>query len=418
MRLTGLWRNADFMRLWIGQTISELGSRITRDGIPLAAVLVLDASPAQMGLLTAVGSAPVLLLGLVAGAWVDRLRRRPIMIGADLGRAVLLFTIPLAAWFHRLGMPQLYVVIALSGILTVFFEIAYHSYFPSLVTREYIVEGNSKLAVSDSVAEVLGPGLAGFLIQLLSAPIAIFFDAISFLLSAFSLGLIQKIELRTGYKKSERSIGREIAEGLRLVFANPLLRAFALSTGTRNFFGNFIGTLYALFAIRILGMGPAALGLTIAMGGVGNLAGAFLVGPIVRRFGLGPALFGSLILGSLAVFLIPLAAGPLWMPVIFLVAAQFFGDALHTIYEVNEISLRQAITPDRILGRMNASMQFMLAGLAPLGAIAGGLLAENLGIRSTLFIASTGILLSTLWVFFSPIPRLRELPTALVEGVD
>jgi len=418
MRLTGLWRNADFMRLWIGQTISELGSRITRDGIPLAAVLVLGASPAQMGLLTAVGSAPVLLLGLVAGAWVDRLRRRPIMIAADLGRAALLFTIPLAAWFHRLGMPQLYLVIALSGILTIFFEIAYHSYFPSLVTREYIVEGNSKLAVSDSVAEVLGPGLAGFLIQLLSAPIAIFFDAISFLLSAFSLVLIQKNELPTGNKKSERSIGREIAEGLRLVFSNPLLRAFALSTGTRNFFGYFIGTLYALFAIRILGMGPAVLGLTIAMGGVGNLAGAFLVGPIVRRFGLGPALFGSLILGSLAVFLIPLAAGPVWMPVIFLVAAQFFGDALHTIYEVNEISLRQAITPDRLLGRMNASMQFMLAGLAPLGAIAGGLLAENLGIRSTLFIAATGILLSTLWVFFSPIPRLRELPTALAEGVD
>ncbi len=193
-RFGGLWRHPDFMKLWAGQTISELGSRITRDGVPYTAVIVLNAPASQMGFLTAVGAASVLLFGLLAGVWVDRFRRRPIMIAADLARAVILASIPIAAYAHRLSMAQLYVVIALAGFCTVFFDVAYQSYLPSLVERENLLEGNSKLAMSASAAEIAGPSLTGILVQLITAPIAILFDAISFLISAASVILIRKPE--------------------------------------------------------------------------------------------------------------------------------------------------------------------------------------------------------------------------------
>jgi MFS family permease len=399
------------MKLWAGQTISELGSRITRDGLPLAAVLTLGATPAQMGLLAAIGSAPVLLLGLVAGVWVDRLRRRPIMIVADLGRAALLITIPAAALLGVLNIWQLYIVAALTGILTLFFDVAYQSYLPSLVERENIVEGNSKLALSGSVAEFAGPTLTGFLVQTLTAPIAILFDALSFLVSVVSVALVRKPEPAPVPTQGRQNIGREAVEGLRVVLDNPVLRAFAGRSGTASFFGNFLAGLYGLYAIRVLGLGPAALGVIIAMGGAGDFLGALLAGRVVQRIGLGPTLVGASVLTGFIGFLLPLAGGPPIMAAAFLVAGQLFGDMSRTIYDINSVSLRQVITPDRLLGRTNASMQLLEAGVGPMGAMVGGILAEVMGVRQAVFISALGSLCASLWLIFSPVRELHAQPS-------
>lgn len=406
-----LWKNAEFLKLWTGQSISELGSRITREGLPLAAVLVLGATPAQMGLLAAVGGAPVLLTGLLAGVWVDRLKRRPILIAADIGRAILLGSIPAAAFLGILNVWQLYIVLALSGILTVLFDVAYVAYLPGLVERENIVEGNSKLALSGAAAEVAGPGLAGVLIQTVTAPIAILLDAISFLVSVLTLSLIRKPEPPPAPAGERKPIAHEIREGLRATWGNKVLRAFLLSAGTTSFFGSFFGALYTLYAIRELGLGPAALGVTIAMGGVGDLVGALLAARLVKRYGLGPTLIGSFALGGGAAFLIPFASGPVVVAVGFLMAAQLVGDMLQTVYAINEVSVRQSITPDRLLGRTNASIQMLSAGIGPVGALAAGVLGESIGLRPTLTIAAVGGLLAILWLVFSPV-RSLSLPVS------
>ena len=415
-RFAGLWRNVDFLRLWIGQTISELGSHITRDGLPLLAVLTLGATPAQMGLLSAVSGAPVLLFGLVAGVWVDRLRRRPILIAADVGRALLLASIPAAAFLGVLGIGQIYVVAALVGALAVFFGVAYRSYLPSLVEREHIVEGNSKLALSESVSEIAGSGLAGVLVQILTAPVAILLDALSFVASVLSIALIRKPEPPPAPPETRRPIMRELTEGLRTVGRNPVLRALAGGAATLSFFGNFFAALYGLYAIRTLGMGPAMLGVTIAVGGVGSLLGALLAEPAVRRLGLGRTMIGALFLGSCASMLVPLARGSLPVAVAMMMAAQLFGDCLRTIYFVNETSLRQTITPDRLLGRMNATVDFLAEGAGPLGALAGGFLGGIIGLRPTLALAALNGAFAALWLLGSPIRRLSDPSTATTVG--
>jgi predicted MFS family arabinose efflux permease len=411
-RLAGLWRNADFMKLWAGQTISSLGSHITRDGLPLLAVITLSATPAEMGILSAVSGAPVLLFGLAAGVWVDRLRRRPVLVAADVGRALLLASIPAAAFLGVLGMPQLYVVAALVGQLAVVFSVAYRSYLPSLVERAHIVEGNSKLAMSESVAELAGSGVTGVLVQVLTAPVAILLDSLSFAASVVSIALIRKPEPPPAPPESRKPILRELQEGLRLALGNPTLRALAGGAGTLAFLGNFFAALYGLYAIRVLGMGPAILGITIAMGGVGSMLGAALAKPAAKRFGLGRALMLSLVLGSCASMLIPLARGPLPVAVAMMMAAQVFGDCFDTVCSVNETSLRQAITPDRLLGRMNATVGFIADGAGPMGALVGGFLGGVIGLRPTLALAALGGACAAAWLFASPIRRLQDHPVA------
>jgi len=402
-----LWRHADFMKLWSGQTISELGSRITRDGLPLVALLVLGASPLQMGVITALGSLVVLLISLPAGAWVDRLRRKPIMLVADIGRALIIAVVPIAALTQQLRLEQLYLVVAVNGGLTVLFNAAYEAYLPSLISRENLVEGNSKLALSSSLAEVLGPGLAGFLVQLFTAPIALALDAASFLASIASLVLIRTPEPPPAAIETRRHLVHEIVEGVRWVWADRRLRALALAGGTRSFFGNFIGVLYSLYAIRVLGLDAAALGVTIAMGGVGSLVGAAMADRAANRFGLGRALIGSALFSGALTFLIPLANGSVLQAMLILMLSQLGGDALSTIHGITTISLRQSVTPDRLLGRTSTSLQVLIAGVGPLGALAGGALAEVIGVRETLFIAVTGILLSTGWLIASPLRQTR-----------
>jgi predicted MFS family arabinose efflux permease len=416
-RTNGLWCQPDFLRLWGGQTISELGSRITRDGLPLVALLVLGASPSQMGVIAALGSTVVLVISLPAGVWVDRLRRKPIMIAADLGRALLVASIPIAALTQQLRLEHLYVVVALNGGLTVLFNAAYEAYLPSLINRENLVEGNSKLALSSSMAEVLGPGLAGFLVQLLTAPIAMAADALSFLASIGSLMLIRQPEPPPTPIETRRHIAHEIIEGVRRVWGDRRLRALALAGGTRSFFGNFYAVLYSLYALRYLGLDAAALGVTIAMGGVGSLIGSALTDRAVRRFGLGRALIGSGVIGGALSFLIPLAGGPALIAMLILMVSQLGGDAFNTLNGITSISLRQSITPDRLLGRTSTSLQVMIAGVGPLGALLSGALAEAIGVRETLFVAAAGVLLSTYWLIASPIRHVRDHATAVESKV-
>jgi predicted MFS family arabinose efflux permease len=410
-RGAGLWRNANFLKLWTGQTISEMGSRITREGLPLTAVLVLGAKPAEMGLLAAVGAASGLLFGLLAGVWADRFRRRPIMIAADLARAALLASIPVAAYAQRLSMIQLYVVIALAGFCTVFFDVAYQSYLPSLVKRDNLLEGNSKLAQSSAIAEIAGPSLTGVLVQLITAPIAILYDALSFLVSALSVWLIRKPEPEGNPPPSSHHFREETTAGLRFIFGHPMLRPIACYSATGFFFFGFVGSLYVLFAIRELHMPPAALGAVIAVGGAGALIGAGLAPRLGRIIGLGRTFIGSVFVVVTLYSLIVLAHGPLSLAVSFLAVQQLFGDMSFAVFNVNELALRQSVAPEEVLGRVNGAMQLLTRGIYPLGALAGGVLAQTVGIRETLLIGLIGVGLSSVWLIASPLRNLREIPS-------
>lgn len=409
-RPQSLWKNADFLKFWCGQTISEIGSHITRDGLPLLAVLTLGATPLQMGLLSAAGSLPVLLVSLHAGVWVDRLRRRPVMMAADAGLALALLTVPLAHFLGVLRIEQLYLVAMLTGVLAVIFDLAYHAYLPSLVERDHLVEGNSKMAFSESVAELAGSSLAGILVQLLTAPVAILVDSLSFLASLLGIAAIRKPEPPPAPAREVASVSQELREGLRFVFSSPVLRALAFVESTHSFFGSFFGVLYSLYTIRDLGLTPAAVGLTIAMGGAGNLLGALLAAPMARRLGLGRTLLFALLASAAATLLIPLAGGPMALVLVMMFAAQLVGDGLSSVYAIHETSLRQAVTPDRLLGRARSSVTVLTAALYPLGALVAGALADTLGARVTLLIAVGGFFLSALWMVFSPVLRLTDHP--------
>ena len=415
-RLTGLWRRPDFVKLWTSQTISLIGSQVTFLALPLTAVLVLNATPAQMGFLTAAGALPSLLVGLFAGVWVDRRRRRPILIAADLGRAALLLLIPVAALLGVLRIEYLYIVAFLVGTLGLFFEVAHHSFLPSLVGREQLVEGNSKLEISDSVAEIVGPGLAGGLVQLVTAPIAIAVDAISFLISALFLGLIRTPEPAPKPPDEQQNIFGQVGEGLGLVSGNALLRAIAGGMSTVHLFNTVLEAVFVLYLTRELGIGPGLLGLIFASGSVGFLVGALLPGWVTRRFGLGSGIIGGLLLVGLSDLLIPLVGGSVVMVVkiLVLMAAQFFFGLGLVIFNIGQVSVRQAITPDHLQGRMNATLSFIAAGSVPLGGLLGGGLGEMIGLRPTLVLAALGEMLAVLWLILSPIRSLREQP-ALME---
>jgi MFS family permease len=398
----------NFGLLWSGQAISEFGSRITREGLPLAANLTLHANASQMGLLAALGSAPVLLIGLFAGVWIDRARRRPVMIVSDLARAALLVSIPLAAVLGLLHIEQLYVVTALVGMLTVFYEVANQSFLPTLVQREHIIDVNSKLSASGSLAEIGGPTLAGVLVQVMTAPIAILFDVVSFLASALCTGFIRVKEPPPVVSAEEQSTWRQIREGLHQVLGNPLLRAVAASSAMRNFSGGAFAALYGLYVIRVLGVTPALFGLLVTAGGAGALLGAFAAGRFVRRFGIGRVLIGALLLSAVVSLMTPLATGPSIVVYAMLFTGQLVGDFGLEIYFINEVSLLQIIVLDQSLGKASASMRFLVESMVPVGAILAGVLGTTWGIRPTLLAGTVGFCLSTLWLIFSPLRTLHK----------
>jgi MFS family permease len=409
MRFSGLWRHPDFMKLWAGQTISVFGSLITTFALPVVAILTLHASPLQITLLSAAEYAPGLVVSFFAGAWVDRLRRRPILIAADVGRAALLATIPAAALLGVLRIEQLYVVALLVSVLAVFFDVAYRSYLPSLVKREELLEGNSKLGASASVAEVAGFGLGGVLVQTLTAPVTMLFDALSFLVSAGSLAIIRQQEPAPAPSDEQSNAWRDIMQGIRLLVSNPILRASAATSGTFNLFRNMVGVVIMLFFLRELNLQPIVLGPLSALGGVSAFVGALLAERLTRRWGVGRTLPGGLLITGLMTFLVPLAGGPL------LLVLGLLGDGAATIYEINQLSLLQAITPDRLQGRINASHRFIEWAAMLVGLLVGGVLGQWIGLRPTLFVASAGITLSGLWLVFSPVRRLHDYPTPAEE---
>ena len=408
---SGLWRSPDFLKLWVGETISLLGSQTTMLALPLVAALTLNASPIQMGWLGTLQYIPWLLIGLFAGAWADRLRRRPIMIVADLGRAILLGFIPFAALGGFLRIEHLYVIGFLVGILNVFFEVAYAAFLPSLVSREQLVEGNSKLQTSASIAEIGGPGLAGWLIQVVSAPIAMIVDSLSFLVSAMFLSWIRTPEPNPGAFERRKPIFQEILDGLRIVLKHPILRAFALTSTFSNFFLDVHLALYILYVTRELGIEPVLLGAMYTIASVGGLIGSLLAERVVRWFGIGRVLIGLQILVGISALIIPLAGRQLLVVVPLIAFAQALWGMAAVIFVVNASSIRQAIVTKELQGRVMASMRFLTWGISPFGFLLGGTLGEHLGLQSTLIIAGLGMLSSFIWLFFSPLRSMREPPS-------
>ncbi|MEV0131859.1 MFS transporter [Dactylosporangium sp. NPDC050688] len=411
----GLLRDRDFRLLFTADTISQVGTQVTLLALPLVAVLTLDATALEVGVLAACETAAFLLVGLPAGALVDRLRRRETMIVADVVRAVVLASVPLAWWTGTLQMPQLYVVGLLCGVCTVFFDVAYQSYLPFLVGKEHLVEGNARLEMVRSTSQIGGPTVAGGLVKLLGGPIAIATDAASYLVSALFLWRIRRFEERPA-RKSDAHLGREIMAGLRFVLGNPLLRAISMCTGTGNFFGAIFNAMLIVYLARDLALSPALIGLYFSVTGLGALAGAFLVGPFVRWFGQGPAMWIAMLVASLGELLVPFARADwrLWLAAS---GGILFGIGV-VVYNVTQVSFRQTITPDELLGRMNATMRFIVWGTMPLGGLAGGLLGATIGVHPTIWVACTGMLISVVPLLLSPLRKLRELTSAPSAGTE
>jgi MFS family permease len=404
-----LWRHSDFRRLWAGDTVSQFGTMVTLIALPLLAVKTLHATPFQVGLLSTFETLAFLLVGLPAGAWVDRLRRRNVLIVGDLLRAVLLGSLPVAAWLDLLALPQVYLVALLAGICTVFFDVAYQSYLPHLVGREHLVEGNAKLQASQSVAQVAGPSAGGLLVQWLTAPYALAVDAVSYLWSAVWVGAIRARE-----PKPERAPGRhllrEVQEGLAFVVKHPLLRAISACTGLSNLFStvSMVALISLLASPSQLNLPAGTIGVIFTVGSVGGLVGAVLAGRIARRVGQGPAIWLSQVLTVPPAAVLPFVHRD-WTLVL-LAVSQVLTTVGVVVYNITQVSFRQRLCPERLLGRMNATIRFLVWGTMPLGALLGGALAAWIGLRPTLAVAAVGAAVASLPVFFSPLRWMRELP--------
>jgi MFS family permease len=405
-----LWRDPDFARLYGAGTISIFGSLITRTALPFAAILVLGSGPMGTSLLNSAGFVAVLLVGFVAGAWVDRLYRRPVMVAADLGRAILLGSIPVAAVLGVLSFAQLIVVAFLAAILSTFFGTAERAYLPTLVGRDRLVRANSIIGATDSAAEFLAFGIGGVLVTLLTAPIAIAVDAVSFVVSGGLIASIRHREPPPPPPAAREPILLEIREGLRIVLASPTLRAIAISHGLGHVMWGVFGALYLIYASETLGLSPAAIGIIAGLGGLASLAGASLAPRLVARFGAGRTMLGGLALLTLGSAALPLApSGAPLVAAAFLVAAQA-GDGGATAAEVVESSLIAASAPGRTLGRINASIEFFTILLALVGSFLGGIVGELVGLREAFWIGIVGGLGAMAAVWSSPVRHLRDLP--------
>ena len=401
-----LRENRDFRGFFTGQAISLVGDQVTLIALPLVGVLVLHAGAAQMGFLTTAELLPNLLFALHAGAWIDRRgRRRQVMIVADLGRAAALASIPIAYAFDALTLTQLYVAGFVSGTLSVLFYVSYSTLFVSLVPRERYVEANSLLHGSRALSFVGGPSLGGFLVQLLSAPVTLVTDAVSFLVSAFSLSRISPVE-----PPADAEGGGRLAAGARYILGSPIVRASLLATATINFFNFVFWALFILYATKTLGVRPGVLGLVLGAAALGGLIGSVVTGRISRRLGIGPAFVVGCVLFPAPLVLVPLAGGADWVVLGLLFAADFLSGLGVMILDITGASIKAALVPDRLRARVSGAYMVVNYGVRPLGALAGGALGSWIGLRPTLWIATVGALAGVLWLLPSPLLRLRELP--------
>jgi MFS family permease len=414
-----LWRNRAFLRLWAAFSVSEVGSQVTLLALPLTAIVVLKASPLAVGLLTTAGFLPYVLVGLPSGVLVDRVRPLPLLIGGDIGRALLLGSIPVAALAGWVSLPQLYLVAFAAGSLSVVFGVAHQATIHRIVAREDLIDANAKVELSDATAQVTGPGLGGFLIGALSAPLAIAVDALSFAVSAaVLLGLPTSETGAGGGEGAGAPAAREpalaqIREGLRFILFNPVLRAVAASLALINLFAAVFDTVMLIYFVRVLHLGPATIGLVVAAAGAGAVVGAATATRLARRIGVGRViLIGSLPAGMI---LVPLA--PIANPIPFLIAGNFLSSVLIIAYNITQRGLRQAITPARMQGRMTATMRFLIVSPAPLGSLLGGVLGSAVGLRPTLFVGVLGTFLMVVPILLSPIPGIRDIPQGPVEEV-
>jgi MFS family permease len=411
----GLWRHPDFVKLWSAETVSQFGTQFTQLALPLVAIDVLHVSAFEVAALTTVEFLPFLLVSLPAGVWVDRLRRRPILVVGDVARALLLGSVPVAYWLGALTMAQLYVVGFLVGIATVFFDVAYQSYLPALVERQQLIDGNAKLEISRAAAQLGGPGLAGIVINFLRAPTALAFDAVSFVGSALFIFRIRKHELAPARDAQSPRMREELREGLRYVFRHPFLKNIAACTALFNFWGNMGFAVLLVFARRELHLSPLAIGLAFTLSNVGPLLAAFNANRISSRFGVGRTIIGASIIGAPAFLVIPFAPeGNAALAL--LIPAFIVGGLSNVIYNVTQVSLRQAITPARLQGRMNSVMRFIVWGTIPLGSIIGGVLASTIGVKETLIVSGVGCFMPFLPVLFSPVRRIQSMPEPVDEA--
>lgn len=406
----GLWHHKDFLKFWLGETISAFGSQVTAFALPITAALTLQATPIQMGLLSFLAFAPMLFLSLFAGVVIDRLPRRPVLIITSLGQAITIGTIPFVALLHLLHLEYLYVIALLSGCLTVFFEVAYQAYLPSLVEQEQMLEGNGKLETSHALAQIAGPGFAGWIIQLITAPFALLIDACSFLISALFLYWIRKPEPHKEQRKMEQAVLKEIGEGLKIVLHNRILWPIAACNGTINLFNNAIMSIAVLYIVRDLKIEPIMYGFITGMGSLGALLGSFFAKRLANRFGIGPVIVSSALLYGFGGVLLPLASVSTMVAIPFLMLSWFVQSLTLIVFNITQISLRQCLMPKRLQGRLNASMRFLSCSALPVGSLLGGAFGEAIGLLPTIMFSALGMLFAFLWLLFSPVGSLQELP--------
>ncbi len=405
---SGLWGHADFLKLWTGQSLSLFGTQVTLLAMPVVAVFLLRADSTAMGILGALARAPFVLF-LFAGVWADRVRRRPTLILTDLGRAVLIALVPVLWLADALRIEWLYAIVLGVGVLGVFFEVANQAYVPSLVGRELVPEGNAKLQISQSVAQVGGPSVAGLLITFLSAAMVMVVDAVSYLASAIACALVRTPEEKPGGQGQRPTVFAAIGQGLRWVWTQPVLRPMVISIAFYMTFATGIQTLYVLY-LRALGVPKFWIGVVLALVGVGAVVGSTLSMKSLRRFGPGPAAFWTIVVGNGAFLLVPLAGGPVWLSVALLGIAQVVIGLTAPIGQVAMGSLRQVLTPNDMQGRVVATVRGLSLGLAPVGALAAGLLGSAIGLRPTMWIFAVGVLVPIVVVGMSPIPGIKKFP--------
>ena len=413
-----LWSNADFTKFWVGETVSLMGVQVTALALPLVAVLTLHAGPEQTGMLRFVQFVPFLFLALLFGVWADRRRKRPLMIGANVTRAVLIGLVPLLAALGALSIGVLYLLALLIGICTVLFDVCWMSYVPALVDKQHLVSANGKVSSSYSAAEMAGPGLAGALVQILTAPYAMIVDSLSYVVSVLMLVFIRRPEPEPARPRSQRQLKREIGEGIVFVGRNPFLRTIAIIGSSFNFCFMFIEGIFVLYAVTVLGFSAATIGLVLGLSAGGGLLGALLAQAFTARFAFGRVYLVAVVIGYCGPLLVPAAHGPGWLAALLVGAGYFLMRFGLAVANVVAISLRQAVTPQPLLGRMTAGMRMLLYGLGTLGALAGGFLGAALGLREALWVAAIASAAAVLPLFFSMIPQLPRLPETPEEALE
>ncbi|HWM17503.1 MAG TPA: MFS transporter [Microbacterium sp.] len=410
-RPRSLWHDRNFLTLWGGQAFSQFGSQIQELAIPVLAVLILNATEFQVGVLSAAGVAAFLVVGLPAGAWIDRMRKRHVMIWADAIRAVALAALPLLWWLGALEMWHLYAVALIVGIATVFFDVSYQSIIPSLVRPSQIAEANGKLQATYELANIAGPGIGGWLIGIVAAPFAILTTVGTYLISFVALLFTRDDEPKRAVE-DRAPILHEIWEGLRFVFTEKLLRRIVGTTGTSNFFNTISMTMLPIFILRELGLSPASMGVIFSLGAVGGLLGAIATPHIVRWLGEARSIPVSSIGFSIIAVFLPVAAMVPSIAFPLLVAQGFVGSFTVLWYNITQVTFRQRITPRRLLGRMNASVRFVVWGVMPIAALLSGVLGTWLGVVTTMWIGAIGQLFAALFVVLGPFWSMHDLPDA------